>query len=86
MTQGEFVQSAAAKALLRTEDKSKFITSTEIPPGTNATPKDFTRFINMHTDKPKIETKVHKLKHPPINYGSIDTAGPKWGESVRSDK
>lgn len=85
MTQGEFVQNAAAKALMRAENKDKFITSAELEPGTNGVPKDFTRYINMHTDKPKVQTKVHKKKHPPLEYKSADTHGPKWGQHVRSD-
>lgn len=85
MTQGEYIPNAAAKALIRAENKDKFITSTEILPGTNGVPKDFTRYINKHTDKPKVQRKVHKLKHPELVFGSADLHGPKWGNHVRSD-
>lgn len=86
MTQGEYVQNAAAKALMRAENKDKFITTRDIPPGTNAPPIDFVRYINKHTDKPKVQTKVHKLKHPPLVHKSDDTVGAKWGDHARSDK
>jgi hypothetical protein len=85
MTTGGYVQNAAAKALMRAENKDHFITTREIPPGSNAPPKDFVRFINKHTDKPTIQTKVHKLKHPPLAHGSHDTHGAKWGGSARTD-
>ena len=85
MTQGEYVQNAAAKALMRAEHKEKFITSAELEPGSGGVPKDFTRYINKHTDKPKVQTKVHKMKHPPLEYKSADTVGPKWADHARSD-
>ena len=83
MTQGEYVQNASEKALVRAENKDCFITTKEMLPGTAGQPKDFVRYINKHVDKPKIQTKVHKIKHPPIS--AAITTGSKWGEHIRSD-
>jgi hypothetical protein len=77
MSTGEYVPNAAAKALLREEHKELFVTMNE-PRQPGSDPKDFTRFINEHTNKPKIQTQVYKRKHPTLDPSSPERSGPKW--------
>ena len=77
MTTGEYVPNAAAKALLRADHKELYVTMNE-PRQPGADPKDFTRFINEHTNKPKLQTQVYKRKHPVLDASSPERSGPKW--------
>jgi hypothetical protein len=75
MSIGDFVPNAAEMALLRTKDDTKFIT-TQDGVFQSGAPKDFTRYISSHTNKPKIQTQVHKRKHPPLT--EAEKTGSKW--------
>ena len=77
MSSGEYVPNAAANALMRSVDKNMFITAQQ-----GGVPVDFTRFINEQSNKPAIQTKVYKRKHPPLADDSAERAGPRWVPST----
>ncbi len=68
------------KSLTRAHDHTKFITATVGELHVSGRPKDFTRYINEHTDKPKMISMIAKKKHPPLDRSSNPTeySGPRW--------
>jgi hypothetical protein len=73
-----FAPNAGQKLLARVADSSKFVTAnlSDFQPDGSQKPKDFTRFINEGTNKPKIITMVAKRKHPPLDES--ERHGSKW--------
>jgi hypothetical protein len=71
LSKGPFVQNASEKALLRTADKTKFITARDMEltaDGKTADgkdPIDFKRFINKNANSNKLISKISKKVHPP---------------------
>jgi hypothetical protein len=76
MNADPYVSNQAEKSLLRTEDKSKFIT-TQVD---SKDGKDFTRYIHHSEGKSKIDYALAKKKHPEV--GDHEKVGPKWQNST----
>lgn len=76
MSSGPYVQNAAANALVRQSDSSKFITAKQTVNG--EPPVDFVRFINTDSTNAKILSVLAKKKHPPQDRNSAECQGPKW--------
>jgi hypothetical protein len=67
----KYVPNAAAKALVRAEDKTQFVTTKQ-----TGTASDFTRYIHHSTGKPTKQMAIARRKHPPLN--SSDKKGAHW--------
>ncbi len=70
-----YVPNAAAKALVRGEDSSKFVTAQL---GSDARPQDFLRYINADGQNAKVLSVLAKKKHPPQDRNSAECTGPRW--------
>lgn len=68
-----YVANAAANAMTRHVDKTKFITSSK--PGEKGA--DFNRFIDKYASAPRLVKLIHNRKHPPQD--STEHIGAKWG-------
>lgn len=79
MNDNDYVANQQEKSLLRTEDKSKFITTKVGDQGG----QDFTRYIHESVGKPKIQAVIHKMKHPGLD--ETEKVGPKWQSSLTHD-
>ncbi len=75
MQSGPFVQNAAQKALMRSVDKTKFITAKEII-SPDQSPTDFYRFINSDANAKKILTVLSKREITQLK--EHEKTGPKW--------
>lgn len=89
-----FVSNAAANALVRQTDPSKFITarhntmslSDDIGAGTLGSsstsnigpPKDFIRYIHKDANSSRIMSVLAKTKIPPLDANSSEKTGPRW--------
>jgi hypothetical protein len=72
---GEYKGNAGEKMLMRTSDKTKFITSQKLETGTGP---DFIRFIAMNARVPKSQKLIWKRKAPPQDRNSAECTGPRW--------
>lgn len=82
LSSGPYEANAAATALVRKPNPSKFITVRDIDPdaapGTRgAKPKDFVRFIDKNANAARIMCVLSKRSIPPLEYDS-EAKGPKW--------
>lgn len=78
---GPYVQNEAANALVRTTNKTKFITASmqNSSDSTSVNLEDFKLYIHKDANSTPLMAAIAKRKHPPLDKAnSKECVGPKW--------